>query len=111
MTDLQMTNSLAHESITIIKDLISENDLVRGVFIADARLVEDDNTIIIKDVSNQEIHYSISEVSCIFTDYLDMLGSFDKSAYKTVLAAKSEDKMKNAFMKSYKRLREIEQQI
>ena len=40
-----------------------------------------------------------------------MLGPFDKSAYKTVLAAKSEDKMKNAFMKSYKRLREIEQQI
>ena len=32
MTDLQMTNSLAHESITIIKDLISENDLVCGVY-------------------------------------------------------------------------------
>lgn len=111
MTNLQKTNILARESLTIIKELISENDLVKGIYISDVRLNNKEDTIIIKDITDKKLYYSISEVSCIFTDNLDMLGAFDKCAYKTVLSSVHRDeyeKNKKSFMDAFLRLKQIE---
>lgn len=108
--NLQKRNMLAHELLTIIKHLISENDLVKGVFIADVKLNESEDTIIVRDVTGKKTQYSLSEASYIFTDNLDMLGSFNKNVYKNVKASEDDEK-KSSFMNLYERIREIEDQL
>lgn len=101
----------ANEAVNIIKDLIVNNELVKGDFISYIGSNEQ-SEIVVRDLLNHEVYYSLSEVSCIFTDYIDCIGYINKNAYNTVLNSKENnnyEQNKNHFMKSLSRLREIEQ--
>lgn len=102
----------ADEAVSIIKDVIINNELVNGDFIAYVGCNEGGDTIIIRDLLNQETQFSLSEVSYIFMDNLDCIGHMNTSVYKTVLHSKEctdYEKYKDLFMKSLLRLKEIEQ--
>ncbi|MBE6047512.1 MAG: hypothetical protein E7213_03725 [Clostridium sp.] len=102
----------ANEAVEIIKDMISDNQLVKGDFINNISCSEDGHTIFVQDVLNYKTEYSLSEVSYIFTDYLDCFGDINKNVFKTVLSAKKCEnykEFKDLFIKSLSRLKEIEQ--
>ena len=112
MNTNEKIKNYANEALEIIKDMISNNELVKGDFVSNISCSEDGHTVFIQDILNNKVEYSLSEVSYIFTDYLDCFGDINKNVYKTVLAAKEcenyqEDK--ELFIKSLSRLREIEQ--
>lgn len=101
----------ANEAVEIIKDLIVNNDLVKGEFINKVGCSENGNIIYLEDILNNKIEYNLSEVSYIFTDYLDCLGDMNMNAYGTVLSHteyKNYEAKKELFIKSLVRLREIE---
>lgn len=103
-----------NEAVEIIKDMISNNELVKGDFISNISCSKGGHTVFIEDILNNKIEYSLSEISCIFTDYLDFFGDIDKNVYKSVLSAKESENYeedKALFIKSLSRLREIEQCI
>ena len=112
MNTNEKIKNYANKAVEIIKDMISNNELVQGDIVSTISCSEDGHTVFIQDILNNKVEYSLSEVSYIFTDYLDCFGDLDKNVYKTVLAAKEcenyqEDK--ELFIKSLSRLREIEQ--
>lgn len=102
----------ANEVVEIIKDMISDNELVKGGLVSNISCSEDGHTVVIQSILNNKVEYSLSEVSYIFTDYLDCFGDINKSVYKTVLSAEeceNYEENKELFIKSLLRLREIEQ--
>lgn len=104
----------AKESVSIIKEVIVNNELINGMFIESIKCDECGSTIIIRDVLNHETQYSLSEVSYVFTDYLDSIGDGNKNIYETVMSAKDNDnykEYKDSFMRSMLRLKEIEQAV
>lgn len=106
--DKQKMKFYAEEAVDIIKDTIVNNELVKSDFIAYVGCSESGDRIILRDLLNYEKQYSLSEVSYIFTDYVDGLGAGNHSAYETVLASK-DTKNKDLFMQSLFKLKQIEQ--
>lgn len=102
------------ESIDILKEVIVNNELINGEYISYIGADETGKIIIIRDILNQEIQYSLSEVSYVFFDYLDCIGDRNRNIYETIINAKDKEhyeKYKNSFIKSLARLREIEQAV
>lgn len=101
----------AKEAVEIIRDAIINNELVKGEFINKVDCNEKGDIIFIQDILNNKVEYNLSEVSCVFTDYLECLGDMNMNVYGTVLSAEkceNYDIKKDLFIKSLTRLREIE---
>lgn len=113
MEKIEKMKAYAEETVEIIKDLI-DKELIKAELISLVRASENGDTVILKDLFNKEVHYSLSEVSYIFSDYLDCLGEIDKNAYQTVLFSKRNEqceKNKHLFIKSLCRLKTIERNV
>lgn len=109
---VQKIRQYGQEAVNIIQDLIANNELVNGKFISYVGCNTDGSIITIRDILQQESQYNLSEVSYVFTDYLDCFGDMNKNVYNTVLDSKDSENYeenKESFMKALLRLRKIEQ--
>lgn len=113
MIDIQKMKEYAEETVKIIKELINK-EILKVDLLSSIGCSENGDTIILRDLFNYEIQYSLSEVSYIFYDYLEGIGDMNKNAYNTVLSfkeSKNYEENKNIFIKSLCRLREIEKSV
>lgn len=64
---------LASEATMLIKDVIENAAFLEDNFFKSIEISEDQLTILLKDKNNNCLEYSLSEVSCIFTDEIQGL--------------------------------------
>lgn len=72
---------LAKEAVMLIKDIIESAVFLEENFFNSIEISENHFTILLKDKNNNCLEYSLSEVSCIFTDEITGLWEIEGNVF------------------------------